>query len=48
MKNNKNLLEKKFILDKDYINFALPIGKAKNESNNFLMKLTLLSCKVSC
>jgi len=29
----KNLLVKNFILDKDYIIFALPAGKAKNESN---------------
>lgn len=29
----KNLLKKNFILDKDYINFTLPAGKAKTNDN---------------
>ena len=32
----KNLLEKNFILDKDYINFTLPAGKAKTIDNDYI------------
>ena len=55
----KNLLEKNFILDKDYINFApqvrgaknesitLPAGKAKTNDKDYI-NLTLPAGKVSC
>ena len=33
--NALRVLEKNFILDKDYINFAPQVRGAKNESNNF-------------